>query len=137
MLIFLVWQYHLERVQDAASQTRDYPSPGSRYAFLSHLALRWIPTPPPIMKMSLWTRAHGRVAVVFCVAFLNWCCFQGWIYWVVVSRSIFAYPLMYELFYSLAVLPKLRWLQRTAVCCPSTSYDFHRISVQCFYCSVC
>ncbi|KAF9077672.1 hypothetical protein BDP27DRAFT_1397461, partial [Rhodocollybia butyracea] len=29
------------------------------------------------------SRAHGGVAVVFCVAFLNWCCFQGWIYWVV------------------------------------------------------
>ncbi|KAF9077668.1 putative efflux transporter [Rhodocollybia butyracea] len=83
VILFLVWQYHLERVQDAAARTRDYPSSGSRYASLSHLALRWIPTPPPIMKMSLWTRAHGGVAVVFCVAFLNWCCFQGWIYWVV------------------------------------------------------
>ncbi|KIK69533.1 hypothetical protein GYMLUDRAFT_33906 [Collybiopsis luxurians FD-317 M1] len=81
VLVFIVWQHHLERAQDA-SQSSNYPNPRSRYAFLSHLALRWLPTPPPIMKMSLWTRAHGRVAVVFCVAFLNWCCFQAWIYWV-------------------------------------------------------
>ncbi|KAE9400439.1 putative efflux transporter [Gymnopus androsaceus JB14] len=83
VLTFIVWQYHLERVQNATYQNTPYPSPHSRFLSLSQLVLRWLPSPPPIMKMSLWTRAHGRVAVVFCVAFLNWCCFQGWTYWVI------------------------------------------------------
>ncbi|KAE9400444.1 MFS general substrate transporter [Gymnopus androsaceus JB14] len=83
VLTFIVWQYHLERVQNATYQNKPYPSPHSRFLSLSQLVLRWLPSPPPIMKMSLWTRAHGRVAVVFCVAFLNWCCFQGWTYWVI------------------------------------------------------
>ncbi|KAF5385630.1 hypothetical protein D9757_003546 [Collybiopsis confluens] len=79
--LFIIWQYHLEGVQDT-SQCLLYPNPRSRCASLSLLAMRHLPTPPPIMKLSLWTRARGRVAVVFCVAFLNWCCFQAWIYWV-------------------------------------------------------
>ncbi|KAJ3747276.1 putative efflux transporter [Lentinula detonsa] len=81
VLLFIVWQYHLERIQDAAS--KPYPTSGSRFAPLSLLALHCLPTAPPIMKVSLWTRARGRVAVVFCIACLNWCCFQGWNYWVV------------------------------------------------------
>ncbi|KAJ3775531.1 efflux transporter [Lentinula raphanica] len=81
VLIFVVWQYHLESTQN--SVIVPYPSLGSRFASLSSFALRHLPTPPPIMKLSLWTRARGRVAVVFCIACLNWCCFQGWNYWVV------------------------------------------------------
>jgi hypothetical protein len=82
VLLFIPWQYHLESLQDAASGSKTYPDPKSRYAPLSRFALKWLPTSPPIMKMSLWTRVHGRLAVVFLVALLNWCSFQAWIYWV-------------------------------------------------------
>ncbi|KAK0467833.1 putative efflux transporter [Desarmillaria tabescens] len=62
IVLFLFWQHYLERQQDSANS----PS-------------KW--TPPPLMRLSLWTRANGRVAVVMVIAFLNWCCFQGWCYW--------------------------------------------------------
>ncbi|KIK51431.1 hypothetical protein GYMLUDRAFT_50532 [Collybiopsis luxurians FD-317 M1] len=81
VLGFIVWQVHLESLQ-YASEGISYPDPDSRCEWLSHLALRWLPTPPPIMKISLWTRMHGRVAIVFCIAFLTWACFQTWLYWV-------------------------------------------------------
>ncbi|THU93553.1 putative efflux transporter [Dendrothele bispora CBS 962.96] len=52
--LFLVWQHHLECIHDI---------------------------PPPLMKISLWTRAKGKVAAVMSIAFLNWCCFMGFNYW--------------------------------------------------------
>ncbi|KAK0453219.1 putative efflux transporter [Armillaria borealis] len=61
-VLFLLWQHYLERQQDSV-----------------YSRSKW--TPPPLMRLSLWTRAHGRVAVVMVIAFLNWCCFQGWCYW--------------------------------------------------------
>ncbi|KAJ3937129.1 MAG: major facilitator superfamily domain-containing protein [Lentinula lateritia] len=82
VLLFLIWQYHLERVQNTTN-SNPYPISNFYVASLSLFALHHLPTPPPIMKMSLWTRARGRVAVVFCIACLNWCCFQGWNYWAI------------------------------------------------------
>ncbi|KAF8915507.1 putative efflux transporter [Mucidula mucida] len=61
--LFLVWQHYLEKVNDDPLAVRS----------------KW--TPPPIMRLSLWGRANGRVAVVMAVAFLNFCCFQSWCYW--------------------------------------------------------
>jgi hypothetical protein len=37
--------------------------------------------PPPLMRLSLWTRAHGKLAAMMVVAFLNWCCFVSWQFW--------------------------------------------------------
>ncbi|KAG7446056.1 putative efflux transporter [Guyanagaster necrorhizus] len=62
IVLFLFWQHYLERQMDSAR-------PQSKWK------------PPPLMRLSLWTRANGRVAVVMTIAFLNWCCFQGWCYW--------------------------------------------------------
>ncbi|KAJ7595339.1 putative efflux transporter [Mycena floridula] len=63
---FLQWQHFLDGVHDPSSK-RDSQS-------------RW--TPPPLMSLKLWTRRRGRVGVMFCIAFLNWCSFLGWNYWV-------------------------------------------------------
>ncbi|KAK7442772.1 hypothetical protein VKT23_016017 [Stygiomarasmius scandens] len=79
MLLFLFWQYHLERLQDRLPPTN---SPLSRISAKIEDS-NWLPSPPPLMRLSLWSRAKGRVAVVMWIAFLNWCAFQGWNYWVV------------------------------------------------------
>jgi hypothetical protein len=33
------------------------------------------------MRLSLWTRARGKLAAMMAVAFLNWCCFLAWQFW--------------------------------------------------------
>ncbi|KAG7444587.1 putative efflux transporter [Guyanagaster necrorhizus] len=60
---FLYWQYHLEKQLDDPSVPKT----------------KW--NPPPLMRLSLWTRAKGRVAVMMTVAFLQWCGFLAWCYW--------------------------------------------------------
>lgn len=37
--------------------------------------------PPPLMKLSLWSRAHGKFAVMQLIAFLEWSAFQSWYFW--------------------------------------------------------
>ena len=34
------------------------------------------------MRLSLWTRANGRFAVMQLIAFLNWCSFMSYNFWV-------------------------------------------------------
>ncbi|KAG1822122.1 major facilitator superfamily domain-containing protein [Suillus variegatus] len=63
--LFLVWEWKLEQIIEEDP---------------SRAASMW--TPPPLMKLSLWTRARGRMAVVLCIAFLNWSAFIGWSFWV-------------------------------------------------------
>ncbi|KAG1735286.1 major facilitator superfamily domain-containing protein [Suillus paluster] len=65
VVLFLLWERHLERVLD------DDPSRADSM---------W--TPPPLMRLSLWTRAKGRMAVVLAIAFLNWSAFITWTFWV-------------------------------------------------------
>ena len=62
--LFLLWQYYLEKRFD---------DDNSAYSVF---------TPPPLMRISLWTRAHGRLGAVMLVAFTTWCCFQSWLYWI-------------------------------------------------------
>ncbi|KAG2739349.1 efflux transporter [Suillus brevipes Sb2] len=62
--LFLLWERYLEQFMDDPSRT---PS-------------AW--TPPPLMKLSLWTRAKGRMAVILVIALLNWCAFSSWSFWV-------------------------------------------------------
>ncbi|KAG2341241.1 efflux transporter [Suillus weaverae] len=62
--LFLLWERYLEQVTDDPSRA---PS-------------AW--TPPPLMSLSLWTRAKGRMAVVLVIAFLNSCAFVSWSFWV-------------------------------------------------------
>ncbi|KAJ8501416.1 hypothetical protein ONZ45_g12147 [Pleurotus djamor] len=64
MVVFFFWQARLERIQDDPTYPRS-----------------WL-TPPPIMKVSLWTRAKGRIAAVMWIAALTFCVFRSWQYWV-------------------------------------------------------
>lgn len=64
VLLFLLWERHLEQGLDDPSRA---PS-------------AW--RPPPLMSLSLWTRAKGRMAVILVIAFLNWSGFMSWTFWV-------------------------------------------------------
>ncbi|KAG2354796.1 major facilitator superfamily domain-containing protein [Suillus spraguei] len=65
LALFLVWEWKLERIIDEDP---------------SRATSMW--TPPPLMKLSLWARANGRMAVVLVIAFLNWSSFISWSFWV-------------------------------------------------------
>lgn len=67
LTLFLLWQHCLER-----SLTTHPPF------FAAHPNLH----PPPLMKLSIWSRAHGRFAVVQAIALLEWMCFLGWNFWL-------------------------------------------------------
>ncbi|KAF8331587.1 efflux transporter [Amanita rubescens] len=61
--LFILWQWYLERMLD---------NPNAQYS-------KW--TPPPLMKLSLWTRGNGRFSVIMIIALLTWCTFLGWNLW--------------------------------------------------------
>jgi len=65
--IFLYWQHYLEKIQD---------DPNAPYSV-------W--TPPPLMRLTIWTRANGRFAATLAIAFTNWCAFMAWTFWVQVG----------------------------------------------------
>ncbi|TFK71576.1 efflux transporter [Pluteus cervinus] len=60
---FLFWQRYLESLQRTLQ------------ASTSCL------TPPPLLKLSLWTRDGGRFAAIMVIALFNWAAFNGWNYW--------------------------------------------------------
>ena len=94
IMIFVLWQLHLERVHN------DHNAPFS------------LLLPPPLVKMSLWTRANGRFGVMMFIVFLTWCTFVSWAFWVqVLGYSFPSYGLI-EMLLILAsvVLSRLRWL---------------------------
>lgn len=62
--IFLYWQHYLEKIQDDAN---------APYSI-------W--TPPPLMRMGIWTRGNGRFSAMMAIAILEWCSFNGWCFWV-------------------------------------------------------
>jgi hypothetical protein len=63
VLLFIAWQYYLERRLEKPDLPRT----------------RW--TAPPLMKPSMWTRAHGRFAVMQTVACFNAAAFGCWLLW--------------------------------------------------------
>jgi hypothetical protein len=73
MGLFISWQYYLEKRLDDNT---------SVYSVFK---------PPPLMRISLWTRANGRLAVIMIIGFTIWCGFVSWIYWVQVW-VIYIYP---------------------------------------------
>ena len=62
--LFLYWQHYLEKIHD---------NPDSPYSVF---------TPPPLMKLSIWTRANGRIAAMMTIGFMEWCAFSSWSFWV-------------------------------------------------------
>ncbi|KAJ6585583.1 major facilitator superfamily domain-containing protein [Mycena capillaripes] len=55
LVMFLLWQYYLEKNE----ATRR----------------------PPLMKLSLWSRAKGKFAVMQAIAFFQWAGFLSWYFW--------------------------------------------------------
>ncbi|KZT06091.1 efflux transporter [Laetiporus sulphureus 93-53] len=62
LLAYVAWEHFLERQVDAGSTSR------------------W--TPPPVMRVSLWTRAHGKLAVTFVIAMLEYSSFMSFTFWI-------------------------------------------------------
>lgn len=64
--LFVFWERYLERVQN------DSVTSG-----------RWW-TPPPLMNVSIWGRASGKLGVMLIIAFLQWCGFISFSFWITV-----------------------------------------------------
>ena len=64
VLLFIAWQYYLERRLENANIPRTL----------------W--TAPPLMKPSMWTRAHGRFAIMQIVVCFGAAAFGCWLLWV-------------------------------------------------------
>ncbi|PCH40218.1 efflux transporter [Wolfiporia cocos MD-104 SS10] len=62
LVLYVVWERFLERAQATGSTS-------------------WW-TPPPIMKVSLWARAKGKLAVIFVLAFLEYGSFIVFNFWI-------------------------------------------------------
>jgi MFS family permease len=43
---------------------------------------------PPLLKLSIFQRAHGKLAVMLCLVFFVWAGFSGWTFYAVVSSSL-------------------------------------------------
>ncbi|KAI0668012.1 efflux transporter [Trametes maxima] len=65
LVLFVCWERFLERRH------------GQGKASCEHW---W--TPPPLMSVTIWTRARGRLAVVLVLAFLEWCSFNSFAFWI-------------------------------------------------------
>ncbi|KAK7040368.1 hypothetical protein VNI00_009838 [Paramarasmius palmivorus] len=80
LALFLLWQGYLEAVRSANSNDGSVPPTGHSL----------LPTPPPLMPLSLWARAKGRVSVVMWIGFLLWASFLSWNYWALVYYQDYA-----------------------------------------------
>lgn len=88
----MYWQYYLEKVRSASPASPSTPSKFDSHDVEEHQHKPRIPfSPPPLMRLSLWSRAKGRVAVMYCIAMLNWCAFLGWMFWIQVGSFSFAH----------------------------------------------
>ncbi|KAL0949753.1 hypothetical protein HGRIS_009791 [Hohenbuehelia grisea] len=85
--LFGVWQAFLEAEQgqlDTGGKNEMRPTSSSHglRANLAAFLRRKRLTPPPLMKISLWSRARGRFAAVMWIAIFNWCAFRAWGFWI-------------------------------------------------------
>lgn len=64
LAVYVLWEYYLERVLD---------DPAAPYSV-------W--TPPPLLRMTLLKRANGKLAVTLAIAFLEYCGFMSFPFWV-------------------------------------------------------
>ncbi|KAI1790080.1 efflux transporter [Ganoderma leucocontextum] len=68
LVLFVFWERYLEQVHMQGGE----------------VSQKWW-TPPPLMPVSIWGRANGKVAAVLVIAFvesLEWCSFSGFTFWV-------------------------------------------------------
>ncbi len=71
LVLFVFWEHFLEKLHTQHDVARE----------------RWW-TPPPLMSVTIWTRAHGKLAVVLAIAFLEWCSFNSFAFWIQVRRGL-------------------------------------------------
>lgn len=115
--LFLCWQYYLEK------------------RFDDHNSTYSVFTPPPLMRISLWTRAHGRLGAVMLVAFTTWSCFQSWLYWIQVCSVYDRIVIDFMTTTALTdVLSKLPPIFCSADCRPSRANVLLRYCMQCVFC---
>ncbi|CDO78203.1 hypothetical protein BN946_scf184701.g1 [Trametes cinnabarina] len=65
LALFVLWEHYLEQLHARKDAPLD----------------KWW-TPPPLMSVTVWTRAQGKLAVVLAIAFLEWCSFNSFTFWV-------------------------------------------------------
>ena len=70
LALFILWEHFLERLHAQGGE------PSQRW---------W--TPPPLMPVSIWGRANGKLAAVLAIAFVEWCSFNSFLFWVQVRIS--------------------------------------------------
>jgi predicted MFS family arabinose efflux permease len=59
LVMFILWQHYLEKNEGKHR--------------------------PPLMKLSLWSRAKGKFAVMQAIAFFQWAAFLSWYFWAQVN----------------------------------------------------
>ena len=59
LAMFIYWQHYLEK---------NYKPDGTGAT-------------PPLLKLSMWSRANGKFAVMQSIAFLEWAAFISWSFW--------------------------------------------------------
>lgn len=62
VIAYVLWEHFLEKKLDA------------------HSPAWW--TPPPLMRISLWGRARGKLAVTLCLALLEYAGFNSFSFWI-------------------------------------------------------
>ena len=114
MGLFIYWQYYLEKRIDDNS---------SVYSIFM---------PPPLMRISLWTRANGRLAAVMIIGFTIWCGFVSYLYWIQVWVVLIfiQYCLTRE---NIALLSKLQKIYSHTECHPYHAHLRLWPIIQCFY----
>lgn len=85
--VFVYWQWFLEKAQNERlkllQQEKTTTTDTGGSSPTTPPLKKWsTKLPPPVMKLSLWKRANGRFAVMMVIAFLTWCSFFGWMFWV-------------------------------------------------------
>jgi len=94
VVLFLIRQGRLERIHASGSsglqleKVLSASSTSQRSATsVGDIDRSWH-TPPPLMKLSIWRRANGRLAAMMWIAFLTWCAFTGWGFWAQVRFMV-------------------------------------------------
>ena len=65
LVLFVLWEHYLERVHAQGGE----------------VSQRWW-TQPPLMPVSIWGRAKGKLAAMLLIAFVEWCSFNTFTFWV-------------------------------------------------------
>ncbi|KAI0788394.1 efflux transporter [Fomes fomentarius] len=68
VVLFILWERFLENIHSSPD-----PDDASRQ--------RWW-TPPPLMPVSIWLRAKGKLAAMLIIVFFEWCSFNSFTFWI-------------------------------------------------------